>query len=182
MTSPFVLISLVVFSLGVLALAVIQLSRRKHSARDLASLPDPRSIRRDYRPLTRLLHESDRHFLTSQPGFRRGMERRMESARRRILTLYLREIRRDFCRLWELCRLLAPMSRNPDFGSMIVRQYFTFHALYGLLILRCKLGVALPFHADPQELVRALEFLRRGSLRTVQSLDEQLDSAALSRL
>ena len=56
-----------------------------------------------YRPMARLFAQADLEFLRNQPGGKAGMERRLTLQRRRVLSIYLRQIRGDFHQMWNQC-------------------------------------------------------------------------------
>src|SRR5690242_18336963 len=63
-----------------------------------------------YRPMMRLLQESDFRFLAAQPGFSPQLGRRFRAARRQIFRGYLRILRRDFSRAASVCWILMVRS------------------------------------------------------------------------
>ena len=166
----------------VLALAVLGWTLWRLSAQptevDLRALTDARPACRTYEPLSRLFSAEDCAFLRSQPGYSRAIGRRLRRQRRQVLSLYLRQIRAEFTQVWNICRLLAPVSSNPDFGAHVMKQFVIFHGLYWILQLRCMAGGLLPVHADPANLVAAFRQLELGARRALQTL-EPAQSAAL---
>ncbi len=87
-----------------------------------------------------------------------------------MLGLYLREVRTDFRRVWSFCRALIPMSRNPEFGSLVMQQFVVFYGLYTALRLRCLLGTFIYVRADTVDLVASLQRLQQGARAVVESL------------
>ena len=53
------------------------------------------------------------------------------------MNLFLLDIRRDFYRAWSVCRQLAPVSDDPDFGVNLFKQLLTFHQLYFRVRILC---------------------------------------------
>jgi hypothetical protein len=139
------------------------------------------TAQQNYQPLTRLFSREDLDFLPAQAGFRQGMQRRLRRERRRAFFLYLRQMRRDFQNLWVHCRALAALSSNPDFASLITRQFVVFHSLYFVLWGQCWIGSLVPVSVDVEGLVAALEQLRQGARLAVQSLQPLQAAGAGSR-
>ncbi len=48
---------------------------------------------------------------------------------RRLMRRQLIEVKRDFLRFSNVCRLRAPYSQDPDFATTLVNQFTTFHCL-----------------------------------------------------
>jgi hypothetical protein len=90
--------------------------------------------------MARLFDGRDLQFLQSQAGCQPGMTTRLRLDRRKVLSLYLRQVRADFGRAWAAYRNLAPGNENPEFGSSMVKQFLTFYGLYAVLRLHCLLG------------------------------------------
>ncbi len=116
-----------------------------------------------YQPLGRLFAEEDFAFLASQAGFRRGMIGRLRRDRRRILRLYLGDLRADFQRLYTLCRTLAPYSQDPNFPALIMRQALRFYGLLLVVELRLALGWFLPIRLDTSQVVAAFARIEEAS-------------------
>lgn len=142
------------------------------------ALTSARPACRTYEPLSRLFTAEDSAFLRSQRGYSRAIERRLRRQRRQVLSLYLRQIRAEFSQVWNLCRLLAPVSNNPDFGALVLKQFVIFHGLYWTFQLRSVAGGLAPVHADPADLVAAFRQLELGARRALQTL-EPAQAAAL---
>ena len=123
-------------------------------------LTPTRSAAESYRPMTRLFAEQDFAFLTA---FGPQMLQRLLRERRRVLRLYLSELRADFERIYALCRMLAPRSSNPHFAARITQQAFSFYGLLLIVEMRCALGWVLPVRVDTVELVNAVDRLRQAA-------------------
>ena len=130
-----------------------------------------------YRPMARLFAEQDLGFLRSQGGRTPGMERRFRLYRRRVLSLYLHQLRGDFRQLWSFCRQLVPISKDPLLGSVVFRQFLIFYGLYTVLRLRCFLGAFVYVHADTGDLVSSMGKLQQEARRVLASLDPDLQPA-----
>ena len=89
---------------------------------------DPDAIQKDlsklhiYEPMRRLLSDADFDFVASQENLSPRWNRRFRARRRGVIALYLRDIRKDFNRIWSVCRLLAPMNPDPNFSTTLLRQ------------------------------------------------------------
>jgi hypothetical protein len=116
-----------------------------------------------YQPMSRLFAEEDFDFLAGQRGFQPGLEKKLRRQRRRVLRLYLRELRLEFRGVYALCRMLVPHSANPDFAAWITRQAAAFYGLLLVLHLRCTLGWFLHVRVDTTDLVTAFDRLREAA-------------------
>ncbi len=142
-----------------------------------ASMPvwaDQAPAEETYRPMARLFAEQDLEFLRSQQGRTRSMERRFRLYRRRVLSLYLCQLRGDFHQLWRFCRHLVPTSKDPLLGSVVFRQFVIFYGLYTVLRLRCLLGAFVYVRADTVDLVSSMGKLQQEARRVLASLDRGL--------
>jgi hypothetical protein len=159
------LILLVAFALGVELLRLSCLAPETLNSGLLdQSFPDPVS----YRPLVRLASEEDCRYI-SQRGLSVKAARRFRRSRAKIAAAYLREMRRDFHRAWSICRVLAPFSDDPEFGTRLLRQFLLFHGLYFALHVRFALGVNLLVELDVSRLVESLSELQAAAQRTLQT-------------
>lgn len=121
-----------------LALELLRLSRAPLSLPSAGlrqELTDPAV----YRPMARLFSQPDLQFVASRHASR-SSRRRLRRARCEVMALYVRQMRGDFQRIWSLCRLLAPVSHDPELSVLLIRQFVIFHALCLLLQLRCLAG------------------------------------------
>ncbi len=169
MTYLIVLLTCMILVLAALSIALFRLRSREHTDHTdvIASALDV-SASGMYRPVERLF--DDRDFdLVKRSGAGKAALRRFRSQRRRILRLYLCELRRDFLRLWRLGRYLAPLSQNPDFAALVSRQFLTFHLLYASIQIRyLLLGSAAT--SDLRGVVSAFESLRTAARRTLDAM------------
>jgi hypothetical protein len=92
-----------------------------------------------YRPMERLLDESDTQFLASFPELAPCVGHRLRVERRRIFRAYMRSLRRDFGRIYSATKLLILYSEvdRPDLAMELLRQRAQF--AYGMLVLECLL-------------------------------------------
>lgn len=108
-----------------------------------------------FRPLERLMVEADGEMLEGSPA----LAKKLDGNRRRVLRAYLRELRAEFVRAFGVCRLLAPVSRDPDFLSTLLRSYAAFHLTYGVMWVTCVTGLSIS-PARLQQLRQPLDMLR----------------------
>lgn len=157
----------VVLALGaILGLTLWRLLRPAGS--DLHSAPldeilaPRRGAREIYRPMTRLFAEED-FALVSALARRPGLAKRLRRHRVRVLSLYLKQLRGDFQRVYALARLLAPHSLDPDFATQTLLQGLRFATLFLALQVCCALGWPAPLRIETAGLVTALDRLREGA-------------------
>ncbi len=93
-----------------------------------------------YRPMERLLDETDMQFLASYPGLAPYVGHRFRVERRRIFRAYMRSMRRDFGRIYSATKLLLLYSEvdQPDLAVELLKQRARF--AYGMLALECLLA------------------------------------------
>ena len=109
-----------------------------------------------YDAMSRLLCHEDSEFLRSLPGFRPGMDKRLNRQRVQVFNAYLREIRMDFHRLHALGSELALASLSPDLHNELFRQRVRFsRAIWRirLELLAYRFGLG---EVDPSTLVDSL--------------------------
>ena len=115
-----------------------------------------------YRPMQRLLSDTDLKYLASQPGITASTVKQLRRERRRIFRAYLRNLVRDFHRLHLAARmtLLYASEDRPDLAQVLLRQ----RAIFTWAVL--KVEVRLTLHAaglgpvDVSGLIGALEDMR----------------------
>ena len=115
-----------------------------------------------YRPMARLFTPLDMEFLHQQGGYSRKMDRRLRLQRRKVLRLYLGQIRGDFRALQSYCRQLARSSRNWELSLLAHRQAVVFYSLFFALHVRCLFGSFSAVRVDARDLVSSLRSLQRG--------------------
>ena len=81
-------------------------------------------------PVARAFSRTDLDFLLSRVNSTPQSIRRFRRVRRRVMNSFLRDVRRDFYRAWSVCRQLAQVNDDPDFGVKLIKQFLTFHWLY----------------------------------------------------
>jgi hypothetical protein len=115
-----------------------------------------------YRPMLRLLSESDFTFLASQPGITRETIRQLRRDRRRIFRAYLRNLVRDFHRLHLAARmtLIYSAQDRPDLARTLLRQRVSFAGAVLLVEYRLALHTFCVGTVDVTELLGALEGMR----------------------
>jgi hypothetical protein len=133
-----------------------------HSTRLDEILAPRRGARDIYRPMTRLFAEED-FALVSALARRPGLAKQLRRHRVRVLSLYLKQLRGDFQRIYGLARLLAPHSHDPDFATQTLLQGLRFGALFLALRVSCALGWPAPLRIESAGLVGSLDRLREGA-------------------
>jgi hypothetical protein len=124
-------IGISVFAVTALIAALVVAVRRMGSAGgDLplnADWIEQLSVER-YRPMMRLLDQSDLDFLRSQPGFTPRMAVEFRAQRSRIFRAYLRNLSADFRRVCTAVKVLMLQSKRdrPDLAAVLVRQQTLF--------------------------------------------------------
>lgn len=130
------IVLVLLFTLGFGVLLAVELLRTRQG--DDAS---PLSANEDrlisFEPLQRLLDQEDAGMLQSNPA----LARKLDANRRQVLRAYLKELRAEFLRAFNVCRLLAPVSHDPEFVSSLVRSYAMFHLTYYSLWVGCVSGI-----------------------------------------
>jgi hypothetical protein len=96
-----------------------------------------------YRPMERLLRESEWDYLASQPGFDSSRIRTVKSERRRVFRSYLKCMSADFASVCYLVRVL--MIQSPVARPDLARAIGKFRLQYALALLRTE--VRLVAHA-----------------------------------
>ena len=92
-----------------------------------------------YRPMLRLLEETDFQFLRSQNGFTPEMGRRLRRQRVRAFRGYLRMIEADFDRVSAALRLILAYSEDdrPELASLLLQRRLRF--IFALTGIHCRL-------------------------------------------
>jgi hypothetical protein len=115
-----------------------------------------------YRPMQRLLDETDEQFLSSHPAFDKKMARKVRAERRTIFRGYLRCISRDYGRICSSIRTLMVQSDvdRPDLAKALARSEMLFVA--GLFAVECRLFLHTVGWGtvDVRHLVASLEGMR----------------------
>ena len=154
------LLLLILFVGLLLAVELVHLGRATPSLPEPSQLEKEISRARKYEPMARLFSKDDFAFVSANEDTAQISQQRLKKNRRKVMALYLREIRHDFHRAWSTCRLLAPFSSDPEFGSMLVRQLGLFYSLYLSLQVRSLMGVENLSSADVENLVTAVKSLQ----------------------
>jgi hypothetical protein len=165
------ILAVVIGSLVALAAALIivlrQLSSKGRELPVTAEWIDELSVDR-YRPMLRLLDESDMEFLRSQPGFTARMGARLRKQRCRIFEGYLKSLDTDFNRTCTALKVLMIQSQydRPDLASALIRAQVNFAC--GMVMVRFhlalyRLGLA---RVDARGLVKLFDGVRL-ELRTL---------------
>ena len=148
-------------------------------AKDTAALPNSKTLDAEasglerYRTMTRLFSDDDTDFVAANIDVLGPIApERLLKSRRRILRLYLRELRRDFTRFWSLCRLLAPYSSDPEFGAMLFSQLFLFHSTLTVVWLRTFTPSISLQQAQFGALIDAVQQLRDSAQSAVEGAEQ----------
>lgn len=166
MTTLLFLLGFLVLAVAGLGLGLWYMVRSRHSR--LAPTPSLQPApQRSYGPMGRLFDMHDLRFLESQRGCRPGMTARLRRERRKVLSLYLHQVRLDFGRTWAYLRAVAPWSENPEFAPAMVRQLVTFYGMYAALRLHCLLGAFVYVPTDVGSLVGVLQRLQQRTRQTL---------------
>lgn len=151
--------SVVVAAAILIALRQISLAGRRLPV--TAEWIDELSVER-YRPMLRLLDGQDLQFLSTQPGFTRGMASKLRVQRCQVFRGYLRCLCADFSRICAAIKLLMLHSRSdrPDLAAVLVRHQMIFAT--GMVVVHCRLWL---FEAglctvDADALVRTFDLMR----------------------
>lgn len=114
-----------------------------------------------YRPLERLLSDSDFRFIEGQPGYDPRIARRLRRRRIEVFRRYLKQMERDFRRLHAIGRMMVVYSSQdrPDLAAVLFRQSLLFR--YALLRVHVSLLLySLGFNTvDVSGLIRGFERL-----------------------
>jgi len=175
MTSlPIVLGALAVIGAG-LALTFLRVARvrRRSSAAVLGRemVRTGRSPLETYAPMGRLLAREDWEFVNGPARLPLSVRRHFRRQRRKILSLYLRDLRADFGRVYALCRELAPYSPDPGFAAEVTRQALLFHAQWLAVELRAALGWSWTTPTRASELVAAFDRLYHAARVTGEAFE-----------
>lgn len=121
-----------------------------------------------YRPMLRLLEETDFQFLRSQKGFTPGMVGRLRRQRVQAFRGYLRMLEADFDRVGAALQVILTQAAvdRPELASLLFQRQLMF--AFGLIGVHCRL---LLFRfglsgADVSSLIQLFDGMRR-ELRTL---------------
>ena len=113
----------------------------------------------NYAPMQRLLDSGDVKFLSSQPGYRPEIGKRLMAERRRIFRGYLRMLILDFNQLIDLGKLMVVYAAEDraELARALWRHQISFH--FAILAVQCKLALGWS-GIEVNKLVQALETMR----------------------
>jgi hypothetical protein len=149
------------------------------SKRFEAILSDDRIAYR-YRPMERLLRESEWAYLASQPGFEPSRVRAVKSERRKVFRAYLKCMSADFASVCYLIRVL--MIQSPIARPDLARAIGKFRLRYALALLRIEFRLlahaagVTSVQIDVSGLTSSLEQLA-AQVRSLQVAPAQLNFA-----
>lgn len=171
MTATVLVLLAIVVLIGVaIAWELLRLRRNAPAELDPDEFEAELSRLHKYEPLQRLLGDGDFSFVDTHPGLR-IWKRKLRLRRRRIIGLYLRDIRSDFNRVWSICRLLAPMNPDPGFSTALIRQLFVFYAYYAAIHACCLFGCYCYIPVEVGGLVRGMKQLGEMASETLANTD-----------
>jgi hypothetical protein len=154
-----------VVTLGSLTLLLWVLTRMILRRRSSAALAgdeiDGFSLNR-YQPMGRLMADEDLVFLKSQPGYRAEIGERWKRERRRIIRLYLAELKADFRKLHAHARQLVAASGadSAALAEVLMKQQFTFMTATTALEFRLALQWIGIGRVDITPLIELVEAMR----------------------
>src|SRR5690606_15649595 len=93
--------------------------------------------------------------------------RKLASNRRRVVLAYLRELRHEFMRAFSICRLLAPVSPDPNFIATVTRACVSFHVAYFAMYMSSATGLSL----NPERMTNLMQPLDEMRSRASALLD-----------
>jgi hypothetical protein len=178
MTSMTLPITIATATTLILSLAVLFLVRRLGSDRQvlpvttdwLSELSTDR-----YRPMLRMLEDTDFQFLRSQKGFTPEMARRLRRQRVHAFREYLRLLQADFGRVSVALRVILAHSASdrPELAALLFQRRLTFtYALIGIhfRLVLFRLGIS---HVDVSPLIQLFDGMRL-ELRTLVPVDSPM--------
>jgi hypothetical protein len=171
MTIVFLLLAVVGAIAVVLAMELTHLFGRAPRVADLPQVAADLSAPDKYRPVERLFDSADARFLRSRAGNAHEAEKRLRRSRQRVMRSYLKVFRSDFHEAWNVGRILAPFSEDPNMGVTLMTQLLTFYRLYACIEMRMLLHAYQPGNVEVGELLSALRQARRIALTTLTSVE-----------
>ena len=170
-----VVVLLAVVTIMVVAIGWAVLCLERHTPDFLAGKPSIEFSER-HPPLGRAFSRADLDFLFRHDGSPQ-MLRQFRRTRRRIMLLFLRDMRRDFHRAWSVCRRLAPLNENPDFIFALFRQLVEFEHLCLRVKFQCIVG-GYGVDLNLEALVAVLGRMREAADQLVRAAELPLPQAA----
>ncbi len=161
-----VLILLFTLGFGIVLAAELLRSRGGDPHQSSLAIGTDRAV--SFEPLERLVDKERSALLDSNPE----LARKYGANRRKVLRAYLHELRSEYMRAFEVCRLLAPVSQDPNFVTTLMRSYVLFHLSYCGLWIRCNTGVAI----NPGRILDLRQPLEQMRSQAIELLD--VDAAA----
>jgi hypothetical protein len=133
-----------------------------------------------YAPMERLMDRSDVAFLTSQPGYRPEIGKRLMSERRKIFRAYLRLLVRDFNQFIRIGKLMVVYSNRDqqEFALILRRQQLKFYGRVCALQLQLALYPLGWTSVDAHGLLAALGAMRMNVQQLTSSTGPALSQLA----
>ena len=115
-----------------------------------------------YRPMSRLLSEEDFRFLSKQAGYTPQMGKRLRKDRRLVFRSYLRNLIKDFNRLYSGAAILMVYSEvdRAELASSLFRIRVNFYYVLFLVQMRLAIHAAGFEMMDITPMLQSLEFLQ----------------------
>jgi hypothetical protein len=169
MTIVLILLAVVGSIAVLLAIELTHLFGRAPRVADLPQLAAELSAPDRYRPVERLFDSEDTRFLRTRAGNATELEKKLQCSRQRVMRSYLQVFRQDFQQAWNVGRILAPFSDDPNFGVTLMTQLVTFYRLYCAIEMRMLINAYRP--TEVGELLGALRQARQIALHTLTSVE-----------
>ena len=141
-----------------LVLAVELLRPEPVSEQGLADLNQALTPGRDYEQMVRLFEDRDY----------RPAEKPLEAGQGPLMREYLKKLRGDFITAWAVCRLLAPISQEPDPAPKLFRRWLSFHRLFAVIWVKTYAGRSSQAVVQVQALLGAFRDLRQRAAALMQ--------------
>jgi hypothetical protein len=168
------IVLVLLFTLGFGILLAAELLRSRRDEED-APYSDLGSRPLSFEPLGRLMDQRDIGLVKDNPD----LTRKLASNRRRVVLAYLRELRHEFMRAFSICRLLAPVSPDPNFIATLTSACVSFHVAYFTLYVSCVTGMSINVERV-SKLVQPLDEMRSRA-SALLDMDAALGAASSSR-
>ncbi len=116
----------------------------------------------DYRLMKRLLSEDEFRFLSRQAGYTAELGRKLRKERRNIFRMYLKNLKRDFNRLYTGATILMVYSDidRPELASALFSIRINFYAALVRVNLRLAMHAFGLEMMDVTPMLQSLEFLQ----------------------
>lgn len=157
--------------LGV-AYELLRWGRVSSSEVDVSVFDQELSGPESYEPMSRLFAERDFDYVERNTSLGWVWSGKIRRTRYRVLSLYMTDLRCEFMKTCSICRLLAPMSPDPEFAFSLIRRLIQFHFTYFAVKWACWLGCYAYIRVDTAKMLDTLREIAgqaQGSLRAFES-------------